>query len=79
MKSKAAILLCLTVFMVSCDTDKPKVTSPAAAHGRAETRGLEAAGAAGYDGAGVRRSVDKMLDQNDARDAETKRAIDRAN
>jgi hypothetical protein len=78
MKMKAAFLFCVLLFIAGCGSDKPEAPAPAAAPGRTETRGLEAAGAAGYDGAGVRRSVDKMLNQNDARNAETKRALDQA-
>jgi hypothetical protein len=82
MKILAAFLLCVTVFVVSCSADKPKASnsesaSPAAP-GRADSRSLEAAGVVGYDGAAIRRSVDKALNQNDARNAETKKAIDQA-
>ena len=80
MKTMVAVLLFLSVFIVSCG-NKPKAstsesTSPQAT-GRAETRGLETAGAVGYDGAGIRRQVDNALNKNDAQNAETKKEVDR--
>jgi hypothetical protein len=79
MKILAAFLLCATVFVVSCSSDKPNASnsesSSPAAPGRVDTRGLEAASVVGYDGAGIRRSVDNALNQNDAQTAETKKAI----
>jgi hypothetical protein len=41
---------------------------------RPETRKIEAAGAAGYNGKTIRRSVDKVLDKNDQRNAEIEKA-----
>ena len=35
--------------------------------------------AVGYDGAAMRRSIDKALNQNDARNAEQQKAIEQAN
>lgn len=68
--------------MVSC-SDKPKTSTsdstPPQATGRAETHGLEAASAVGYDGAGIRRQVDKALNKTDAQTAETKKEMDQIN
>jgi hypothetical protein len=47
---------------------EPKAETPPP--GRPETQKLEAAGAAGYDGKALRRSVDHMLDTNDAKQKE---------
>jgi hypothetical protein len=44
--------------------------------GRAETRGLEAASAVGYDGAAIRQQVDNALNKTDAKNAEMKKAMD---
>ncbi|MGO9377742.1 MAG: hypothetical protein ACLPN1_18950 [Dissulfurispiraceae bacterium] len=82
MKTKVAILFCLTIFMVSCADKSRSSTSDsplAAAPGKAETRALEAAGAVGYVGAGIRHSVDNALNQNDAINAETKKEMDQIN
>ena len=82
MKILIALLLLATLFTAGCDADKPKASNsesaPPASLGRAETRGLKAAGAVGYDGAGIRCSVDNALNQNDAHNAESKKAIDQA-
>lgn len=70
----AVIALSLVMgFMIGCGADKSKSsdsgeTQPAT--GRSDTRAIEAASAVGYDGAAMRCSVDKALNQNDARNAE---------
>lgn len=83
MKMTVALLLCVAVFVFSCGADKPKASNSEPAvpstTGRAESRGLEAAGVAGYDGAGIRRSVDNALNRSDVQNAETKKAIDQIN
>jgi hypothetical protein len=82
MKITLALLLCLTVFLISCG-DKPKASTsdsaPSHATGRAETRGLEAAGAVGYDGAAIRHEVDNALNKTDVQNAETRKAMDQIN
>jgi hypothetical protein len=82
MKTKATLLLCLTLFIVSC-SDKPKASTSESASpqatGRAETRGLEGASAVGYDGAAIRHQVDKALNKNDAQNAESKKEMDQIN
>ncbi len=82
MKRTLALLLCLTVFLISCG-DKPKAptsdSAPPQATGRDETRGLEAAGAVGYDGAAIRRQVDNALNKTDVQNAETRKAMDQIN
>ena len=85
MKVMAAFLLFATILVVGCDSDKPKASNsesaplPPAAGRRPETRGLEAIGIIGYDGVGMRRSIDNALNQNDAQNAATKKAIDQTN
>jgi hypothetical protein len=73
----------LFVILLGCDAGKPKASgpesTPTAASGRPDTRGLEAASAVGYDGQAMRRSVDKALNANDARLAEQQKAIEQAN
>jgi hypothetical protein len=82
MKIASIALSLMLVFMFGCSADKSKTsdsgsTQPAA--GRPDTRAIEAAGAVGYDGSAMRRSVDKALNQNDARIAEQQKAIEQAN
>ena len=82
MKTTLALLLCLTVFLVSCG-QKPKSSTsdsaPPQATGRPETRGLEAAGAVGYDGTAIRHEVDNALNKTDVQNAETKKEMDQIN
>jgi hypothetical protein len=77
-----AFLLFVIVFIVSCSVDNPKTSNPESAplaeQGRAESRGLAASSVIGYEGAGIRRSVENALNQHAARNAETKKAIDQA-
>ena len=82
MKIAVIALSFLLVFLFGCGADKSKSsdsgsTQPSA--GRPDTRAVGAASAVGYDGAAMRRSVDKALNQNDARNAEQQKAIEQAN
>jgi hypothetical protein len=82
MKIVVVALSCLLVFMFACGADKSKSSESGSAQpsaGRPDTRAVEAASAVGYDGAAMRRSVDKALNQNDARIAEQQKAIEQAN
>jgi hypothetical protein len=75
------IALSFLVFLFGCGADKSKSSDSEAAPssaGRSGTRVIEAGSAVGYDGAAMRRSVDKALNQNDARNAEQKKAIEQA-
>ena len=82
MKIAVIALSFLLVLLFGCGADKSKssdsgTTQPSS--GRPDTRAVDAASAVGYDGAVMRRSVDKALNQNDARNAEQQKAIDQAN
>jgi hypothetical protein len=81
MKTTVIALSFVLVVISGCGADKSKsadsgATQPAA--GRSDTRAIEAASAVGYDGSAMRRSVDKALNQNDARNAEQQKAIEQA-
>jgi hypothetical protein len=81
MKIAFIVLSLVLAFMLGCGADKSKSsdsgsTEPSA--GRSDTRAIEAASAVGYDGSAMRRSVDKALNQNDARNAEQQKAIEQA-
>jgi hypothetical protein len=81
MKIAVIALSFVLVFMFGCGADKSKSSdsvSTQPAPGRSETRGIEAASAVGYDGSAMRRSVDKALNQNDARNTEQQKAIEQA-
>ena len=81
MKTTVIAMSFALVFISGCGADKSKTsdsgtTQPAA--GRTDTRAIEAASAVGYDGSAMRRSVDKALNQSDARTAEQQKAIEQA-
>jgi|GEM_PF-929599 len=82
MKVMTILLLCVSLFLASCGENKQKApnsqSAPAAPTGRLTTRGIKAASILGYDSVGMRRSIDKALDQNDAKNAEEKKALDQA-
>jgi hypothetical protein len=81
MKIEVIALSLALVFMFGCGTDKAKTSdsgSTQSSAGRPDTRSIEAASAVGYDGAAMRRSVDKALNKNDARNAEQQKATEQA-
>ncbi len=59
------LILCLTAACVAGCSSSGQQQSAEKYQGRDETRKLEAASAAGYDGTAVRKSVDTMLNRND--------------
>jgi len=78
-KKLVVMLSLILVFMFGCSADKSNSSdlgSTQPSSGRPETRAIDAANVVGYDGAAMRHSVDKTLDQNDARNAEQQKAID---
>ncbi len=65
----------LVMVLAGCGDDPPPPpVAPAQPQGREETRKLEAAGAAGYDGAALRQSADQMLDGRDRQAKELEEA-----
>jgi len=77
---KALVTLSLIlVFMFSCSPDKSKSSDSGSMQpsaGRPDTRAVEAASVVGYDGSAMRHTVDKTLNQNDARITEQQNAIE---
>jgi len=75
---KAVFLLMMTIsiFTAGCNIPKPQLNEsnnePA---GRKETIAVQAADFAGYNGKAVRKTIDKVLDQNDRRQKEIDRII----
>ncbi len=66
MRTFSAVLLGAVLFLSAC-TSSPQQPVAQKDQGRPETKKLEAATAAGYDGAAVRKTVDKTLNSNDDR------------
>jgi hypothetical protein len=81
MKTLFIAISCILLFAFGCGSDKSKPsdsgeTKPSA--GRPDTKAIEAASGVGYDGTAMRRSVDKALNQAEARKAEQQKALDEA-
>ena len=58
------------VFVLSCGSNNPAPKTKDTPQGRAETKVVEGATAAGYNGSQMRKKIDKVLDQNDERNKE---------
>jgi len=62
---KFLLTICITATLLAgCSSSGPQQTTEKY-EGRPETRKLEGASAAGYDGVAVRKSVDNALNKND--------------
>ena len=57
----------LALWVVSCGSGSPAPKAKDIPQGRAETKALEGATAAGYNGSQMRKKIDRVLDQNDGR------------
>ena len=57
-------------FVLSCGSGSPAPKAKDVPQGRSETKVVEGASAAGYNGSQMRKKIDKTLDQNDARNKE---------
>ncbi len=57
-------------FVLSCGSGSPAPKAKDVPQGRAETKVVEGATAAGYNGSQMRKKIDKTLDQNDERNKE---------
>jgi outer membrane murein-binding lipoprotein Lpp len=57
-------LTVISLLLAGCSSSS-QPPSPEKSQGRAETKTLEAASAAGYDGKAIRQSVDTSLNKND--------------
>jgi hypothetical protein len=58
------------LFILSCGSGSPAPKAKDLPQGRAETKVVEGATAAGYNGSQMRKKIDKVLDQNDERNKE---------
>ena len=58
------------LFILSCGFGSPAPKAKDASQGRAETKVVEGATAAGYNGSQMRKKIDKTLDRNDERNKE---------
>jgi hypothetical protein len=58
------------LFVLSCGSGSPPPKAKGTPEGRSETKIVEGASAAGYNGSQMRKKIDKTLDQNDERNKE---------
>ena len=57
-------------FVLNCGSGSPAPKAKDAPQGRPETRVVEGASAAGYNGSMMRKKIDKTLDRSDERNKE---------
>ena len=67
-------LLIVMLFILSCGSGSSAPKAKDTSQGRSETRVVEGASAAGYDGSQMRKKIDKTLDRNDERNKEIEKA-----
>jgi hypothetical protein len=63
-------LIIMILFVLSCGSGSPAPKAKDVPQGRPETRVVEGASAAGYNGNMMRKKIDKTLDRNDERNKE---------
>jgi hypothetical protein len=76
MKYVCRLLTCFftMLFILSCGSGSPEPKAKDVPQGRAETKMVEGASAAGYNGSQMRKKIDKTLDRNDERNKEIEKA-----
>jgi hypothetical protein len=65
----------LALFVVSCGSGSPAPKAKDIPQGRVETKALEGATAAGYNGSQMRKKIDRVLDQNDERNRAIEKGV----
>jgi hypothetical protein len=58
------------LFVLSCGSGSPAPKAKGTPEGRSETKVVEGASAAGYNGSQMRKKIDRVLDRNDERNKE---------
>jgi PBP1b-binding outer membrane lipoprotein LpoB len=66
------------LFILSCGSGSPAPKAKGTSQGRAETKSVEGATAAGYNGSQMRKKIDKVLDRNDERNKEIEKGAGEA-
>jgi len=62
------------LFVLSCSSGSPAPKAKDVPQGRPETKVVEGASAAGYNGSQMRKKIDKTLDRNDERNKEIEKS-----
>jgi ABC-type Zn uptake system ZnuABC Zn-binding protein ZnuA len=71
---RLSCLVFAMLFVLSCGSGSPASKTQGTPQGRSETKAVEGASAAGYNGSQMRKKIDKVLDQNDARNKEIEKS-----
>jgi hypothetical protein len=71
---RLSCLVFAMLFVLSCGSGNPSPKAQGTPEGRSETKVVEGASAAGYNGSQMRKKIDKVLDQNDARNKEIEKS-----
>jgi outer membrane biogenesis lipoprotein LolB len=69
------VLMCAIALLLAGCSPASSPQSKDKPQGRHETKGLEGASAAGYDGKAIRKSVDTTLNKNDERNQELEQGL----
>jgi hypothetical protein len=72
--SRLFSFIILILFVLSCGSGNPAPKAKDVPQGRPETKIVEGASAAGYNGSQMRKKIDKTLDRNDERNKEIEKA-----
>lgn len=65
---QCSLMIVISIALLAgCGPGSPSPKARVATPGRAETKVVEAASAAGYNGSQMRKKIDRVLDQDDAR------------
>jgi len=67
---RLSCLVFTMLFILGCGSGNPAPKAKDVPQGRAETKVVEGATAAGYNGSQMRKKIDKTLDRNDERNKE---------
>ena len=71
---RLSTLVCTMFFILSCGSGGPAPKAKDAPQGRPETKVVEGASAAGYNGTMMRKKIDKTLDRSDERNKEIEKS-----
>ena len=72
---RMACLVFAILFVLSCGSGSPAPKAKDTSQGRVETKSVEGATAAGYNGSQLRKKIDKVLDRNDERNKEIEKGV----
>jgi hypothetical protein len=72
--SRLSCIVFSMLFVLGCGCGNPAPKAQGTSEGRSEIKIVEGASAVGYNGSQMRKKIDKVLDQNEARNKEIEKA-----